>query len=100
MVVAREAGPSQAAFDDRTLKRYDWLLEFTCNRVWRCPIDRTLELYQQHLSPRAFMRLYNARKVFCNLEDSLAGLREALEGTFQGVEIAVIGCVAQFSARA
>jgi ubiquinone/menaquinone biosynthesis C-methylase UbiE len=42
--------PSQAAFNDRTLKYYDWLLEFTCNRVWRCSIERTLELYQRHLS--------------------------------------------------
>ena len=41
---------SQAAFNDRTLKRYDWLLEVTCNRIWRCPVERTLELYHRHLS--------------------------------------------------
>ena len=204
-------------FNQRMLKYYDWLLEFTCNRVWRCPISRTLEHYRQHLScnhlevgvgtgyflehshlpgsePRlglldisphclkrtatrlsrhapevyranallpielrvnrfdsiainyvlhcmpgalpeksiafanlkpllnasgvlfgatvlrhgvrcdpgakAFMRLYNARKVFCNLEDSLADLRQALEATFHTVQIEVIGCVAQFSGRA
>lgn len=215
--MAKQAEPGQAAFNDRTLKYYDWLLEFTCNRVWRCPIDRTLELYQQHLtsnhldvgvgtgyfldrvrfpSPgprlalldpnlhclrhtearlaryapevycvdalapieldvrafdsiainyvlhcmpgafpekgvalanlkpllnrggllfgstvlrqgvpcdlraRGFMRLYNARKVFCNLQDSLAGLREALQRSFHHVWIDVIGCVAQFSGRA
>lgn len=46
------------------------------------------------------MRFYNARKIFCNLHDSLAGLREALEGSFQKVQIDVIGCVAQFSGRA
>jgi hypothetical protein len=202
-------------FNQRLLRHYDRLLEFTCNRVWRCPIRRTLELYNRHLtanhlevgvgtgyfldrsplpgsaprlalldlSPhclkrtatrlsryapevycanalapielnvrgfdsialnyvlhcmpgalpekgiafanlkpllnssgvlfgstvlrhgvrcdlgaRAFMRLYNARKVFCNLEDSLADLRRALETTFRDVQIEVIGCVAQFSA--
>lgn len=210
-----EATP--VVFNQRMLKYYDRLLEFTCNRVWRCPIGRTLELYARHLSsnhlevgvgtgyflehshlpgsePRlalldlsphclkrtairlsryapevyranalapielgirrfdsiamnyvlhcmpgalrekgiafanlkpllnasgvlfgstvlrrgvrcdlaakAFMRLYNARKVFCNLEDSLSDLRQALEATFDTVQIEVIGCVAQFSARA
>lgn len=208
---------SQAAFNERTLRYYDWLLEFTCNRIWRCPIDRTLELYQRHvtsnhlevgvgtgyfldrirfsssqprlalldpnphclrhtvarlaryspeayranalepiklgvggfdsiainyvlhcmpgalpekgvafanlrpllnprgvvfgstvlregvpcdLRARVFMRLYNAGKVFCNLQDSLAGLGEALEGSFDHVQIDVIGCVAQFSGTA
>jgi SAM-dependent methyltransferase len=52
-----------------------------------------------NLGATAFMRLYNARKVFCNLEDSLAGLRQALETTFRNVQIEVIGCVAQFSGR-
>lgn len=209
--------PTSVVFNQRMLKYYDRLLEFTCNRVWRCPISRTLELYKQHLSsnhlevgvgtgyflahshlpgsePRlalldlsphclnrtatrlsryapevyeasalapiemsarrfdsiamnyvlhcmpgalpkkgvafanlkpllnssgvlfgstvlrhgvrcdlgakAFMRLYNARKVFCNLEDSLADLKQALETTFHNVQIEVIGCVAQFSGRA
>lgn len=46
------------------------------------------------------MRLYNSRKVFSNLQDSLAGLRQALEENFRHVEIDVIGCVAQFSGRA
>ena len=32
------------------LRYYDWLLELTCNRIWRCPIRRTLELYGRHLS--------------------------------------------------
>lgn len=210
-----EATP--VVFNQRMLKYYDWLLEFTCNRVWRCPIRRTLELYHRHLSsnhlevgvgtgyflehshfpspePRlalldlsphclkrtatrlsryapevyqanalapielsvrrfdsiamnyvlhcmpgalpqkgiafanlkpllnasgvlfgstvlrhgvrcdlgakAFLRLYNARKVFCNLDDSLADLRQALETTFRNVQIEVVGCVAQFSGRA
>ena len=39
-----------AVFNERTLKYYDWLLEFTCNRVWHCSIRRTLELYRRHLS--------------------------------------------------
>lgn len=210
-------GPPQIVFNQRMLRYYDRLLEFTCNRVWRCPIRRTLELYGQHLSSnhlevgagtgyflehshfpgpdprlalldlsphclkrtatrlsryapevyranalapielsvkrfdsiamnyvlhcmpgalpkksiafanlkpllnesgvlfgstvlrhgvqcdiaaRAFMRLYNARKVFCNLQDSLTDLRQALERTFRHVQIEVIGCVAQFSGRA
>jgi len=46
----RPAEPNQGAFNDRTLKYYDRLLELTCNWVWRCPVERTLELYQRHLS--------------------------------------------------
>lgn len=203
------------AFNDWTLKYYDRLLEFTCEHIWRCPIDRTLALYRQYQSPRhlevgvgtgyfldrarlptqgarlalldinpyclrhtaarlarfapdvyqgsalapivpegrhfdsialnyvlhcmpgtladkavafanlrpllnaggtifgstvlrhgvvcnlparAFMRFYNARRVFCNLDDSLADLQQALAATFHEVRIEVIGCVAQFSA--
>ena len=52
------------------------------------------------LGARSFMRLYNARRVFCNLEDSLADLKQALEMTFRSVQIEVIGCVAQLSRRA
>ncbi|HEY1892314.1 MAG TPA: hypothetical protein VGG63_18105 [Steroidobacteraceae bacterium] len=52
------------------------------------------------LGARAFMRLYNARRIFCNLEDSLADLRQALERNFRDVQLEVIGCVAQFSGRA
>lgn len=209
-------GPTPVVFSQGMLRYYDRLLEFTCNRVWHCPIRRTLELYRRHLSSnhlevgvgtgyflehsqlpgseprlalldlspyclkrtaarlsrfapevyranalapielsvrrfdsiainyvlhcmpgaltekgiafanlkpllnpsgvlfgstvlrhgvrcalgaRAFMRLYNARKVFCNLEDSLADLRQALETTFRDVQIEVIGCVAQFPGR-
>ncbi|HWZ63029.1 MAG TPA: class I SAM-dependent methyltransferase [Steroidobacteraceae bacterium] len=208
---------SQAAFNERTLRYYDWLLAFTCNRIWRCSIDRTLDLYQRHvtsnhlevgvgtgyfldrirfpgpeqrlalldpnphclrhtsarlaryspeayrasalepiklgvrgfdslainyvlhcmpgalpekgvafvnlrpllnpggvlfgstvlrvgvpcdLRARVFMRLYNARKVFCNLQDSLDGLRKALEGSFNHIQLDVIGCVAQFCGTA
>jgi len=46
------------------------------------------------------MRLYNARKVFCNLQDSLDGLRKALEGSFNHIQLDVIGCVAQFCGTA
>ena len=214
-MTSAEATP--IVFNQRMLRHYDRLLEFTCNRVWHCPIPRTLELYGRHLSSnhlevgvgtgyflehsrlpgaqprlalldlsphclartatrlsrhspevyranalapieprmkgfdsiamnyvlhcmpgalrekgiafanlkpllnasgvlfgstvlrhgvrcdlgaRAFMRIYNARKVFCNLEDSLADLRRALETTFRNVQIEVIGCVAQFSGQA
>jgi SAM-dependent methyltransferase len=215
--VEKPVDPTPVVFNQRMLKYYDRLLEFTCNRVWHCLIGRTLELYRRHLSSnhlevgvgtgyflersqlpgsearlalldlsphclqrtatrlsryapevyranalapielsvrrfdaiamnyvlhcmpgtlpekgvafanlkpllnasgvlfgstvlrhgvrcalgaKAFMRLYNARKVFCNLEDSLADLRQALEATFHNVQIEVIGCVAQFSGRA
>jgi SAM-dependent methyltransferase len=208
---------SQAAFNDRTLNYYDWLLDLTCRLIWRCSIEQTLELYRRHLSSnhlevgvgtgyfldrsrfpgpesrlalldlnphclkhtearlarhapevycanalapielgvrrfdsiainyvlhcmpgalpekgmafanlkpllssggvlfgstvlrhgvpcdlraRAFMRFYNAHKVFCNLQDGLAGLTQALEENFSDVQIDVIGCVAQFSGRA
>lgn len=216
-VAAKEASLPPIVFNEQMLRYYDWLLELTCNRIWHCPIRRTLELYRRHLSSnhlevgvgtgyflehsqlpgseprlalldlsphclqrtatrlsryapevyrrnalapielgarrfdsialnyvlhcmpgalpdkgvafghlkpllnasgvlfgstvlrhgvrcdlraRAVMRLYNARKVFSNLEDSLAGLRQALESTFRTVQIEVIGCVAQFSGRA
>jgi SAM-dependent methyltransferase len=214
---AEQIRAGQAAFNDHTLKYYDWLLQWTCNRIWRCPIGQTLELYQRHLSSnhlevgvgtgyfldrsrfpspnprlalldlnphclkhtgrrlrrlapevyradvlapielavkrfdsvainyvlhcvpgafpgkglafanlkpllnaggvlfgstvlrqgvpcdwraRAFMRLYNARHVFSNLQDSLVGLRQALEENLRNVQVDVIGCVAQFSGRA
>jgi len=48
----------------------------------------------------AFMRFYNARRVFCNLNDSLEDLQRALAANFHEVRIEVIGCVAQFTARA
>jgi SAM-dependent methyltransferase len=215
--IVRPAEPDQGAFNQRTLKYYDRLLELTCDWIWCCPVERTLELYQRHLSSnhlevgvgtgyfldrsrlpgpaprlalldpsphclrytearlaryapeayradalaplelvargfdsiainyvlhcmagtfpgkgaafanlkpllnpggvlfgstvlrhgvpcglqaRSLMRLYNAGKVFCNLQDSLAGLTAALKHTFQHVQIEVIGCVAQFSVRA
>lgn len=215
--VEKPVDPTPVVFTQGMLRYYDWLLELTCNRVWHCPIQRTLEHYKRQLSSnhlevgvgtgyflehgllpsskprlalldlsphclertatrlsryapevyranalapieisvqrfdsialnyvlhcmpgalpekgvafanlkpllnpsgvlfgstvlrhgvqcdlgaRAFMRLYNARKVFCNLQDSLADLRHALETTFRNVQIEVIGCVAQFSGRA
>jgi SAM-dependent methyltransferase len=211
---AKQVGTTPVVFDPRMLKYYDGLLKFTCNRVWRCPLQRTLELYRRHLSAnhlevgvgtgyllersnfpssgprlalldlsphclshtasrlsryvpeiyranalapieldvrrfdsiamnyvlhcmpgalpekgiafanlkpllhptgvlfgstvlrhgvrcdlgaRAVTRFYNARKLFCNLEDSLAGLKQALEKSFRNVQIEVVGCVAQFS---
>lgn len=212
-----EVNAGQPAFTKTTLGFYDRLLEFTCNHIWRSPIEQTLELYRSHLTSnhlevgvgtgyfldrstfpsavprlalldvnphclahtakrlqryhpeiyranalapitvsalpfdslainyvlhcmpgampdkgvafanlkpllkpgavvfgstvlrlgvpcdfraRAFMRLYNAHGVFCNLQDSLSGLTGALEQTFSSVHVDVIGCVANFSARA
>jgi SAM-dependent methyltransferase len=48
--IVRPAELDQGAFNHRTLKYYDPLLEFTCNWIWRCPVERTLEFYQRHLS--------------------------------------------------
>jgi hypothetical protein len=207
----------QPAFNGWTLPQYDRLLEFTCRRIWRCPTERTLELYARHLSgnhlevgvgtgyflrksrfptprpklalvdinphclhytaarlarytpvvysanvlkqlslalrpvdsialnyvlhcmpgtlsgkgvvfenlrpylndggvlfgstvlrrevpcdwrARTAMRVYNASGVFCNLTDGLNDLRTALDRSFKEVRIEIVGCVAQFSARA
>jgi hypothetical protein len=35
--------------NQRMLRFYDRVLEFTWNRVWHCPIPRTLDLYKRHL---------------------------------------------------
>ena len=48
--IAEQVTPGQIAFNGLTLQYYDRLLEFMCNRVWRCPIARTLGHYQRHLS--------------------------------------------------
>lgn len=140
-------------FNQRMLRYYDRLLEFTCNRVRHCLIPRTLDLYKRHLSSnhlvapielsvrrfysiainyvlhcvseairekgiafanlklllnesgvlfgstvlrhgvrcdlgaRSFTRLYNARRAFCNLELSLADLKQALEMTFRAFRL-------------
>jgi hypothetical protein len=52
------------------------------------------------LRARAALRLYNGSRVFCNMTDSLSDLSAALNNNFREVRIEVIGCVAQFSARA
>ncbi|MCJ2092084.1 MULTISPECIES: class I SAM-dependent methyltransferase [unclassified Methylobacterium] len=49
---------------------------------------------------RALMRVYNRKGVFSNAGDTLPALRAALDQRFRVVEIAVIGCVALFVARA
>jgi ubiquinone/menaquinone biosynthesis C-methylase UbiE len=46
----------------------------------------------------AFMRSYNAKRIFCNLNDDLAGLRAGLRRAFSKVVIDLRGCVALFSA--
>jgi SAM-dependent methyltransferase len=48
--IVRAAELDQGVFNQRTLKHYDRLLEFTCNWIWRCPVARTLGLYQRRLS--------------------------------------------------
>ena len=48
---------------------------------------------------RSLLRLYNAKGVFNNLDDDLAGLSEGLKARFGQVEIETIGCVALFRAR-
>jgi len=48
---------------------------------------------------RRLMRLYNARGIFSNAADDLAGLTRALRARFDNVAVEVIGCVALFSGR-
>ena len=48
---------------------------------------------------RRLMAFYNAKGIFSNQSDSLAGLRAVLERYFQRVSIDVEGAVALFSAR-
>ncbi|MEX2293519.1 MAG: class I SAM-dependent methyltransferase [Acidimicrobiales bacterium] len=49
---------------------------------------------------RSVMAFNNRRGIFCNAEDSLGSLAEALEARFDDVQIEVIGCVAAFAASA
>lgn len=46
---------------------------------------------------RALMAAYNARGIFGNREDSVAGLRAILEPELSGVDVRVVGKVALFS---
>jgi hypothetical protein len=48
---------------------------------------------------RALMRIYNARGVFSNKDDSLEDLEAALAANFERSTIVVRGCVALFTAR-
>lgn len=48
---------------------------------------------------RSLLRLYNAKGVFNNLDDDLAGLSEGLKARFGYVDIETVGCVALFRAR-
>ncbi|MBI3897610.1 MAG: class I SAM-dependent methyltransferase [Gammaproteobacteria bacterium] len=51
MVTPEQIHAGQAAFTKSTLALYDQLvLGATCRLIWRCPIERTLEFYQQQLS--------------------------------------------------
>jgi hypothetical protein len=103
--------PGQAAFNDLTLKYYDWLLELTCNRIWRCSIERTLQLYQRylasnHLEVGVGTGYFLDRSSFPVPEPRLALLDlnphclKHTEASFHNMQIDIIGCVAQFSGRA
>ena len=48
---------------------------------------------------RAFLRLVNWRGDFDNLGDTAEGLRRILEGSFEMVEVDVVGSTANFTAR-
>src|SRR5579884_1477898 len=49
---------------------------------------------------RRLMALYNRRRVFTNVDDTLEGLHAALEQRFGDVTVRRLGCVALFRARA
>ncbi len=46
------------------------------------------------------MRLYNAKRIFPNVDDDAAGLERGLALKLEDVEIEVVGAVALFAARA
>jgi hypothetical protein len=48
---------------------------------------------------RKLMAFYNARQIFSNTQDSLAGLDHELHTRFDDVQLRVIGCVALFRVR-
>ena len=54
---------------------------------------------EPNAAARSLLRLYNAKGVFNNLDDDLAGLGEELKARFGQVEIEKLGCVALFRAR-
>lgn len=54
---------------------------------------------KHNLGGRGLMRLYNRLGIFHNAGDDAAGLREALEESFEDVELEVIGTVAVYNAR-
>ncbi len=47
---------------------------------------------------RSVMAFNNRRGIFCNTEDSLDSLTDALEKRFDDMQVEVIGCVATFAA--
>jgi len=48
---------------------------------------------------RRLMAFYNRKRIFSNQQDSLAGLKRALEERFREVSIEVVGCAALFVAK-
>jgi hypothetical protein len=56
---------------------------------------------EEHHAPQARLFLKGANKAgdFDNLGDTASGLREILEGSFEEVEVEVVGSAALFSAK-
>jgi hypothetical protein len=54
---------------------------------------------ESNVAARALLRLYNAKGVFNNVDDDLAGLSDGLKARFGQVDIETMGCVALFCAR-
>lgn len=52
-----------------------------------------------NLGGRAMLKLYNAKGIFGNAEDSPDDLRRALEARFDKVELELVGCVGLFVVR-
>ena len=54
---------------------------------------------KQNLLTKKFMKNFNNRRIFCNLEDDLSTLEEGLTERFSKSEVKVIGTVALFRAE-
>ena len=51
----------------------------------------------RNVAARGLMKVYNRKGIFSNQNDSLAGLKQALESRLDQVEVRVEGCMALFS---
>ncbi len=54
---------------------------------------------KQNWLTKKFMKMFNDRKIFCNLEDDLITLKEGLNARFSNCEVKVIGTAALFIAK-